>query len=212
MIEGDVEGPVSQLAAANTEAGDALIGFRQGEPGSFEIVGDRVSAPPVSFSLEVPKKWVKPRKALVRWEAAPSTVGGVHYAVVVNGRTISKQLTRRRFKPRPAVLGSGIGQVKVIATDELGGQVVSKTAKLKIDGEPPLATARTHGLGVTVKLSDADSGVARGRCLFGEGSKPVRSTRVCRHSYPRPGSYTVVVHERDKAGNAIVRHLRVRVK
>lgn len=212
VIEGDVEGPVAQLAAANTEAGDALIGFRQGEPGAFEIVGERVSAPPVSFSLEVPKKWVKPRKALVRWEAAPSTVGGVRYAVVVNGRTVSKQLKRRRFKPRPAVLGSGVGQVKVIATDELGGQVVSKAARLKIDGEPPLATARTHGLEVTIELSDADSGVARARCLFGEGSKPVRGTRACRHGYPRPGSYTVVVHERDKAGNAIVRHLRVRVR
>src|SRR5581483_10504938 len=42
IVEGGVEGPVSQLAAANTEAGDALIGFRQGEAGSFEIVGERV--------------------------------------------------------------------------------------------------------------------------------------------------------------------------
>lgn len=189
-----------------------MIGFRQGEPGYFEIVGERVSAPPVSFSLEVPKKWVKPRKALVRWEPAPSTVGGVRYAVVVNGRVISHQIKRRRFKPRAAILGSGVGQVKVIATDELGGQVVSKLAKLKVDGEPPRATVRTHGLGVTIKLSDADSGVARARCLFGAGSKPVRSLRVCRHSYGRPGAYPVVVHERDRVGNATVRHLRVRVR
>lgn len=212
VIEGDAEGTVGQLAAANTEAGDALIGFRQGEPGFFEIVGDRVSAPPVSFSLEVPKKWVKPRKALVRWEAAPSTVGGVTYAVVVNGRVVSHQIKRRRYKPRQALLGSGVGQVKVIATDELGGQVVSKMAKLRVDGEPPTATVQTRKLGVTIKLADADSGVARARCLFGEGSKPVRSLRVCRHSYPHPGSYEAVVHERDRAGNAIVRHLRVRVK
>jgi hypothetical protein len=212
VIEGDVEGPVAQLAAANTEAGDALIGFRQGEAGSFEIVGDRVSAPPVSFSLEVPTKWVKPRKALVRWEAALSTVGGVSYAVVVNGRTVGKQINRRRFKPRAALLGNGIAQVEVIATDELGGQVVSRAAELKVDGEPPLATARTHGLAVTIKLSDADSGVARASCLFGEGSKPVRSLRICRHRYPHPGSHTVLVRERDRAGNAIVRHLRVRVK
>jgi hypothetical protein len=212
VIEGDVEGPVAQLAAADTEAGDALIGFRQGEAGSYEIVGDRVSAPPVTFSLEVPKKWVKPRKAMLRWEASPSTVGGVRYAVVVNGRVVSKQLKRRRFKPRPALLGSGVSQVKVIATDELGGQVVSKAAKLKVDGEPPLATVQTKGLGVTVKLSDAASGVAHARCLFGEGSKPVRNLRVCRHTYSHPGPYAIVIHERDRAGNAIVRHLRVRVR
>ncbi len=211
VIEGRAEGSVSELDAADTEAGDALIGFRQGEAGAFEIVADRVSAPPISFSLELPKKWVKPRKALVKWESAPSTVGGVRYVVVVNGRIVSKQLKRRRFKPRAALLGSGVGQVKVIATDELGGQVVSKVAKLKVDGEPPLATARTHGLAVTVKLSDADSGVARGRCMFGGGGKPLSSRRICRHRYPRPGSYPIVVHERDRAGNAIVRHLRVRV-
>lgn len=212
VIEGDQEGSVSELDGADTEAGDALIGFRQGEAGSFEIVVDRISAPPATFSLKVPKKWVRPRQALLRWEPSPTTVGGVLYSVVLNGRVLGGQLARLRFKPRPAVLGTGIGQVKVIATDSLGGQVVSATAKIKVDGEPPLARARAHGLTVVIGLSDADSGVARATCLFGQGSKPVRSRAKCRHRYARPGTYAIAVHERDRAGNSIVRHLRVRVR
>jgi hypothetical protein len=209
VVIGAAEGVVSRLSAAATEEGDALIGFRQGEAGSFEIVGDRVSAPPATFGLRLPKKWVKPRRAVLGWEPAPTSVGGVTYSVVVDGQVLGRQLTRLRFRPRPALLGAGIRRVRVIATDALGGQVVSRPAKLRVDDEPPSARLRTRGLKVSILLADQDSGVKRASCSFGDGSKRIRRRRVCRHAYRRPGRYPVLVREADRAGNSIVRHLEV---
>jgi hypothetical protein len=211
-LTGDFEGPISQLAVDGTEAGDALIGFREGEPGSYEIVADRVSAPPTVFDVRAPKKWIRPRQALLRWEAAPSTVGGVTYSVVVDGRLIRGALHQLKLRPRPALLGTGIRRVKVIATDSLGGQVVTAPVKLKVDAEPPLAKVSTQGMLAMVHLTDRQSGVRRAVCKFGDGSKPVKGLRLCKHRYDVPGSYPIVVRERDRAGNQITRQLTVRVR
>jgi hypothetical protein len=211
LVLGNVGGPVSELGAGRSEGGDALIGFLQGEPGGFEIVADRVSTPPARFNLRVPSKWVRPRRALVRWQPAPST-GEVSYAVVLNGRVIRRGLGRRRFLPRPALLGSGTSKVRILATDGLGGQFLTRAVKLRVDSEPPTATVRTRGLRAFVRLGDRDSGVRSAACSFGDGSGTVRARSACAHTYGHGGLFTVLVRERDKVGNRIVRHLRVRVR
>jgi hypothetical protein len=211
-LSGDVEGPISQLSVGGTEAGDALIGFREGEPGGYEIVADRVSAPPTIFTLRAPKRWIRPSQVLLRWERAPSTVGGVTYSVVVDGRVIRGALEKLKLRPRPALLGTGIRRVKVIATDSLGGQVVTAPAKLKVDGEPPLARVSARGTLAVVHLTDRQSGVQRASCRFGDGSKVVRALRLCKHTYQAPGRYPIVVRERDRAGNHITRQLTVRIR
>lgn len=212
VLEGTDAGPISQLRGDGAESGDALVGFRQGEPGNFEIVADRISAPPEEFTLQVAKKWVRPAKAILRWDAAPSGAPPVRYAVVLDGQIIRSGLVRQRYRPRPAVLGSGLLRARVLATDAFGGQVLTATAKLRVDGRPPSASASVKGAEVTVHLRDAESGVRIGICSFGDGSKPVRGNAVCRHHYAASGAYTVVVRERDRAGNQATRRLRVTVR
>jgi len=211
LLSGSSGGSVAQLRAGSFESGDALIGFRQGEPGGFEIVAARVSAPPARFSVFTPDGWVRPRRALLRWDEAPSAVGDVHYSVVLDGRVIRTALKRPRYRPRPALLGSGKRRVRVLATDGFGGQLLGRAVTLRVDSEPPTAVLRGRGRDVTVKLADRDSGVASATCLFGDGGR-ASGRRSCRHRYQGPGAFTISVRERDKAGNRIARFLRVRVR
>jgi hypothetical protein len=212
LLGGEAGGPISQLSGATLESGDALIGFRQGSPGNYEIVGDRVSAPPSDFTVRGPGRWVRPGKATLRWTAAPSAVGGVTYAVVIDGRTVRRGLSGLRFTPPKQALGSGRINARVLATDALGGQALTKASKLKVDSEPPTASAKVRQSSVTVKLIDRDSGVRSGTCSFGDGTKPIRSRRLCKHTYSKPGTYTILVHAWDRVGNGITRHLRVTIR
>jgi hypothetical protein len=100
----------------------------------------------------------------------------------------------------------------VLATDALGGQALTKAGKLKVDSEPPTASVKVRRSSVTVKLIDRDSGVQGGTCSFGEGTKPIRSRRLCKHTYSIPGTHTILVHERDRVGNGIARRLRVTIR
>jgi hypothetical protein len=211
LLAGRTGGPVAQLRAGRGESGDALIGFRAGDPGAFEIVAARVSTPPARFSARAPGGWVRPGKALVRWQAAPSAVGDVRYSVLVDGRVVGQGMTRRRFRPRPAVLGSGIRRVRVLATDGFGGQLLTRAVALKVDSEPPTAAVRTKGTRVTVKLRDRHSGIRKATCFFGDGTSE-KSRRSCHHTYQHAGVFTVAVRERDKAGNRIARLLKVRTR
>ncbi|HEX6667371.1 MAG TPA: hypothetical protein VF081_12335 [Solirubrobacterales bacterium] len=211
LISGPFTGPVSQLSGARSGVGDALIGFLQGEPGHFEIVVTRASAAPAKFTASVPERWVRPPDARLRWQVAPSAVGGVTYGVLIDGRLIKSGMRGRRLRPRPALLGSGVRRVRIVATDALGGQFTTRPVRLRVDQEPPTAVVRAKGTVAVVKLRDADSGVKAATCEFGDGSKPVRGRRSCRHSYAGAGRHTITVRERDKAGNRIRRLLEVRV-
>ena len=100
-------GPVAQLRLGGSGLGDALIGFRQGEPGHFQIVADRVSAPPQRFRVKAPKHWVKPRRVKLSWERLPSAVGGVTYSVLIGGQVVKRGLRRNKLHLRPGLLGNG---------------------------------------------------------------------------------------------------------
>jgi hypothetical protein len=204
LLDGPVGGAIGELVGAGPGDGDALLAFRQGEGGRFAIVADRVSAPPQAFGLTVPRGWVRPSRATVRWEAPQTAVGGLTYGLVLDGRTIASNLTERRMKPSAALLGSGVARVKVIATDRLGGDVISNPAKLKVDARPPsldLQVRRARGE-VTVRLKDKESGLAKGsvRIDFGDGSRK-RGVAVAHHRYARAGHYKVTVRARDRVGN-----------
>ena len=212
LISGRLSGPISHLRGSRSGVGDALIGFLQGEPGRFEIVAARVAAPPAKFTVNSPERWVRPPQAKLRWHPAPSAVGGITYGVVLDGRLIKSGLTARRYRPRPALLGSGVRRLQVLATDALGGQLLSRKTTLRVDSEPPTASVKAKGRRALVLLRDPNSGVRAAVCRFGDGSKRVRGRRSCHHTYERPGSYTITVRERDKAGNRIARLLRVKIR
>jgi hypothetical protein len=213
LVAGRLGGPVSGLAIGRAGTGDALIAFRQGEPGRFQIVADRVSAPPAPFRVTAPPRWIKPRAAKLRWQVARSAVGGVTYSVLLDGRTVKRNLRRRVFRPRPAQLGSGVLGVRVLATDQLGQQLLSKPAKLRLDGEAPIVRVELRGRKVVVRVSDADSGpkAKETAVRFGDGERARRGTRF-RHVYERGGRYTIAVRAVDRAGNAVLRRFGVRAR
>jgi hypothetical protein len=238
LLSGIQTGPVSELAIGDSGGGDGLIAFLQGEPGHFELVADRVSAPPTSFRVEVPPGWVPLQRAKLHWEETLSATAPVRYSVLIGGRVVKANLARRFYRPPAGRLGSGARVVRVLATDGLGQQVLSKAVKLKVDAEPPivqLKVQRERGR-VSVRVTDSQSGLKgkRSNVSFGDGTPamPLRAsrghvktlsragrgdgqaspTRKLSHTYERGGRYQVVVRARDKVGNTIVRRFEVKVR
>ena len=214
ILSGVQGGPVSELQIGRSGAGDGLIGFLQGEPGHFEVVADRVSVPPASFGVKTPKKWTRPNAVELTWRGAATTVGQVRYSVLLDGQVVKRNLGRRSFHPRPGMLGNGVLGVQVLATDALGQERLSGTAKLRVDGQPP-AVEVTVGKKRTVhlRIRDAGSGL-RGsatKVRFGDGDDARHGSKFS-HSYAGPGRYAVVVRARDRAGNRVLRTFRVTVR
>jgi hypothetical protein len=212
LLSGVAGGPISGLTVGRSGLGDALLGFRQGEAGEYEIVADQVSVPPEPFTLKAPKKWVKPGAAVLNWEAPPTAVGGLSYAVLLDGATVQQGLRRRRSHIPAVRVGNGVLRAQVLATDALGGQVTSEAATLKVDGLPPTVSVKTAGAKVRVRVRDAGSGVkpAATKISFGDGK--VRRGAAASHVYAAPGSYRVVVVAVDKVGNRAHRSFEVRVR
>lgn len=213
LVSGVQSGPVAGLAIGRSGGGDGLIGFRQGEAGRYQIVAERVSVPPSRFKVRVPKGWIRPNGAKLRWAAAPTTVGKVRYTVLVDGRAVRSKLKRRAFRPGAGLLGSGVRRVQVLATDALGQQTVTAAAKLKVDGEPPAIRVAPRGRRVVVRISDRDSGVAaKGTLLsFGDGVRERGGSRFV-YEYPRRGNFRIVVKARDAAGNRVLSSFGVKVR
>ncbi|HET6997573.1 MAG TPA: PKD domain-containing protein [Solirubrobacterales bacterium] len=215
LLYGPLGGQISQLLGGGSGSGDALLAFRQGESGRFAIVADRVAAPPARFRPTVPKRWVPPRRAKVRWPVAPSVIGGVRYALLLDGRVVRAGLTRRKITPPPALLGSGVRRVQVMATDRLGQDVLTRPVKLRVDDRPPrlrVRVQRDRGI-VALKLRDAHSGLmARAtRVRFGDG-EGVRGGARFRHLYAGAGRYTIRVRARDRTRNTLTQLIEVVVR
>jgi hypothetical protein len=214
VVSGGDGGPVAELSIGRSGAGDGLIAFRQGEAGRYAIVAERASAPPAAFKVKPPKGWRRPNAVKLKWQAAQSTVGGVRYSVLIDGRPIKRGLRRRSVHLSPALLGNGTVPVQVQASDGLGQQLLSNRAKLRVDGQRPLVKVKLgKAHGIVVKLSDADSGLApkASRVSFGDGDREGGGSKFT-HSYARPGRYTVVVSARDEVGNRLWRRLEVKVR
>jgi hypothetical protein len=214
LVSGVAQGPVSGLAAGGSESGEAIVGFREGNPGSFEIVGERVSVPPPPLLVEVPRGWVRPREARVGWSNAEDATGGVTYSLVIDGHVVLGALHGESVLPDSRLLGSGERQVQVLATDASGQQTLSAASTLKVDGDPPVASVRhARGRVVIVRVTDAQSGaLARAtRISFGDGAH-ANGRLTVRHRYARPGRYTIVARMRDKVGNEGTAYLRVSVR
>jgi hypothetical protein len=212
LLAGTGGGPVSELSAGPSGGGDALIGFRQGEAGRYEIVAERVSAPPASLEAKAPKGWVRPGRARLRWQAAKSAVGGLVYSVLLDGRIVKGGLRRHSFLLPRAQLGNGVRRAQAMATDRLGQQVLSAAVKLRVDGRPPRVTVRAKRAGglVVVRLSDPDSGLsaASTSVSFGDGTHARGGARF-HHAYERRGRYTIAVRGLDEVGNRVARRFGV---
>ncbi|HET7484628.1 MAG TPA: PKD domain-containing protein [Solirubrobacterales bacterium] len=215
LLTGVSGGPVGQLSVGPSDGGDALVGFRQGEAGRYEIVAERVSSPPASFKAKAPKRWVRPGGARLRWQAARSAVGNLTYAVLLEGRIVKRGLRGRSYRPPAALLGSGARRAQVMATDGFGQQMLSPAVRLRVDGRPPRVAVRvSRGRGlVSVQLRDPDSGLSAGSTFvdFGDGSRAHGGSNL-RHVYERPGRFTIAVRARDKVGNRVARRFEAVVR
>jgi hypothetical protein len=214
QVSGAQGGSVSQLAIGGSESGEALLGFREGEPGAYEIVGERVSVPPPPFDLDAPKTWVRPSAAQLSWSNDEDATGGVIYSLVIDGHVVLRGIHGLSALPERHLLGSGVHTAQVIATDASGQQTLSDEAELKVAASPPVAHVRkVRGRTVIVRVTDTQAGaMARyTRIAFGDGTRAEGKLTV-RHTYARAGRYTVVVYMRDKVGNEGTAHLRVQVK
>ncbi|HEY0279067.1 MAG TPA: PKD domain-containing protein [Solirubrobacterales bacterium] len=212
---GPIGGSVSQLFGAGVESGDGLLGFSQGEGGRLAIIGDRIAAPPGRFAVRVPQKWVRPGQAVIRWSAPPTGVGGLTYDLLVGGSAVVSGVTSRQMTPRRSVLGSGVNRVQVMATDSLGGDVVSKPVKLRVDDQPPRLRAKVKAKSGTLELhlEDSQSGLkpSATRISFGDGRRARNGGRF-RHRYERPGRYLVRVRASDRVHNRLVQQFWVAVR
>lgn len=215
LLYGPLGGQISQLEGSESGAGDALLAFRQGEGGRFAIVADRVAAAPAAFAVRVPKGWVSPRKATVHWSAPSSAVGGLEYGLLLNGRIVRSGLRRLRFTPPSAQLYDGVGRVQVVATDRLGEEVLSRSAKMRVDSQPPklqIHVRRRRGI-VRIKLKDTQSGLLpKGtKISFGDGTKARRGGAFTHH-YKQPGTYRIRLRAEDRVHNALVQRVSVTVE
>ncbi len=215
VLSGAGAGVVSGLSMASNEGGDAVVSFLQTTGTGKEVVAEGISAAPARFTVQVPRRWVRPSGARLRWEAAPSANAPLTYTVLLDGDPVASG-TRRALTPPPIVLGNGVRKVQVLATDAQGQAVASDPVKLKVDARPPSAKVAgapakygPHAIAVTV--ADPDSGVAKTTCAFGDGTGE-RGRRRFQHSYDRPGRYFVRVTTRDRAGNATSLRLGVQVR
>lgn len=214
-LAGDLAGPIGGVSLAGSGEGDALTAWMQGVPGRSEVVGDFVQAPPSTLVASTPSGWVRAQDATVTWEPVSDAVADVSYSVYVDGRLAVGGLHRTEAGLRTAVLGNGVHQVQVLATDSAGQRTMSAKAPLKIDVYPPIVKVHLvhHRTGVQVRVGDDASGVdaQATRISFGDGARLSGLARAT-HLYRKAGLYTIAARVRDKIGVGTTVRIRVRVR
>jgi hypothetical protein len=215
QLSGPISGPADPPVLAGSGEGDALIAFRQGPPGQSQVLATIVKGPPGDFLAAGPVGWVKGSAAKLSWNAAPEAFGTTTYAILVDGQVRQQGLTGLSTQLDPRGLSNGIHHVQVLATDSLGQQTRTPAVEVKIDANPPEVKVKPlGGSGVRVRVVDVASGALAQDTLidFGDGTRAVKGRLSARHRYSRAGTYVIVVHDRSRAGNAGVAHLRVKVR
>jgi hypothetical protein len=211
-LSAPMTGPIGSVTFGPSGQGDALIAFQQGDGSTTQIAAADVQAPPHAFQAYTPGTWVTPRRTLVTWDPASNAIGPVVYSLSVDGQIRKSGLRGLRYRLHPGQIGTGRFQVRVIATDDAGQQIVSPETDLKVDGTPPLVSLRAlPGHRARIHVHDPDSGADPGRVAisFGDGTRPVRGRLTIIHAYRRGGRFRISVRCADNLGNHAVYHLWV---
>jgi hypothetical protein len=212
LLAAPLSGPVGAPALGGSGNGDALMAFVQGPAEAQQVMGAVAKAPPGQFEATTPVGWVRGSRATVSWEAPSEAFGGTSYEVLVDGHVRSRHVSATTLRLDPRALGDGVHRVQVLATDGVGQQTMTPEATLKIDANPPEATLRRSGRQVTVRVVDRGSGAVAGSTTiaFGDGTSARHKLKM-RHTYAGGGTYTIVVHSRDRVGSVLNVNLRVKV-
>jgi hypothetical protein len=214
QLSAPLSGSVSAPVLGGSGQGDALIAFAQGPPDKQQVMAAVAKAPPGSFQAITPVGWVKGSSARITWEPPPEAFGSTTYALVVDGQIRQRGLTGLSAHVDPLGLGDGVHSVQVLATDSLGQQTMTPVAELKVDAAPPSVRVRSlaHDAVRVHVYSRASGAVAAATSIaFGDGTS-VHGRLTARHTYAQPGRYRLLIHSRDKAGNALDAHIWVEVR
>ena len=208
-------GGVHDLRIAGSNLGDALIAFVQGDEGEVQVGAATVDAPPQSFAVEVPLRFVRSKKVRLDWDPPRNALSNLKFTVRVGTRTVVRNLERTFYRVRTRRLKDGRLPIIVTATDSHGQRSESTDSSLRLDRKPPRVTASAAGkLRARVRLVDGTrrrvAGPTRSTISWGDGRRS-RGTRVS-HRYKKPGLYRISVVARDRAGNVRKRTTKVRVR
>jgi len=205
-------GPVVTVRLGGSPLGSALVGWIQTPPtrdAGKQVAAASIQVPPGRFTVLTPPDWTRRRRLELSWDAAPSTNGGVTYAVQVDGEDVVDGVRglARTFGPRQ--LGDGSHRVTVVASDADEQTRTSVASRLLVDRTAPrVRVVGLSGRRVRVTVSDGPrrevSGVRGVRIAWGDG-RDARGRRAL-HAYAAGGRRVVTVVARDKAGN--VRRVR----
>jgi hypothetical protein len=210
-------GAVSAFDLAASGHGDAIVGLHQGSTNTGRVAARVVDAPPEPFALQLPSRWIRSKRPVVRWERAVDALGGVRYRVIAPGRTLGETDAARLRLARGA-LRNGVHSVRAVAIDASGQATQTEVQRLRIDRRPPRARVRRLRKGrMRLVVRDGPRGrtsgpARRGMTIrWGDGRVTQGGGKRIPHKYKRPGRYRIVATLRDRAGNKVTRRLRVRV-
>ena len=202
-VTGARGGPVDRLLLSGSGLGDALVAFSQGTRENGQIAAAYVDAPPQAFAVHTPIGYIRTKRFRLSWDPAPNGVGVVTYTAALDDEPVGNPTTRLSLSLGPDQLEDGTHDVKVIATDAAGQETESLVGQLKVDRTAPQAKLSASGRSALATVTDAASGVrARATTIdWGDGRTSTGRIKV-RHRYRRAGRYVVLLHTRDRAGNA----------
>ena len=208
-------GAVQNVRIAGSNLGDALVAFAQGDQGRVQIAAAAVDAPPQSFAVQVPLKFVRSKKVRLDWDTPRNALSNLRYRVQIGTRTVARNLERSFYRVPTRKLKDGRLAIVVTATDGNGQHATSTKAALRLDRKAPRVRAATRGrMGARVRIVDGTrrrvAGPARSRILWGDGKRSQGTT--VSHKYKKPGLYELTVVARDRAGNVRKTKLRLRVR
>lgn len=226
LLSAETGGGVSVLRLGASSFGDAAVAFLQGEGSGTTINGALVDAPPGAFAVSTPPTWTRAPSVELQWDASPSGVTGVQYAVLVDDEEVASGLTTVRYPLSTEKTGDGAHAIKVIAEDGAGQETDSTTADLLIDRTAPRVTVAVNRARREVRVRVRDgaknetAGLASGATVVSwgeaEGESPKarqaqsRGTAAVSRRYRTRGTFVIRVRVADEAGNR--RTIRRKVK
>ncbi len=232
-------GAVGDLRMGGSGLGDAIVAWTQGTGGNSQVTAAVIDAPPDPFFVQTPNGWRRQGKIAIHWAAAINAIGRLTYSVSIDDEPVGKPTKRLFTRLLSKRIGDGRHRIQVFAIDEAGQETGSRNAVLLVDRRPPRVKLRRRGNRLAVVVSDGarreTSGVKGSalRVAFGDGGGGGRAkggggattisvaprrggkgrpvVRTVRHAYGRPGTYTLSISARDRAGNTTSFEREVRV-
>lgn len=214
LVSAAAGGEPRELDLAGSGLGDALVAFRQDVGDARQIAVAAIDAPPEPFAVQTPPDFINRREYRLRWDPAPHAIGGVRYAVRLNGAVIATDLTGTEIVLSGPRLPAGLNAVQVTAVDPGGQSASTDIGEIKVDRRAPTVRLAVRGRRVQVRVRDGaeSSGVDTAFTTVAYGERRARTTRRMRHTYRRAGTYRVVVRVGDVAGNTARVRRMVRIR